>query len=128
MVIFSVFGSVNIVGFLAIPGMRDYWILFLIVILALMSGFYESIRHLRDPKVVFARDDIKIIHRNGPTVRISYSEVSSVRERWENIYITFKDGEKMVLKPGMGDIKLAPVFIATVNPDVDIDASVSPYY
>ena len=111
-----------IVGFLAIPGMlRDHWILFLIFNLCMTYVFYESVQLLRDPKVVFARDDIKIIHRNGPTVRKSYSEVSSVRKRWEKIYITFKDGERVVLKPGMGDITLALLFIATANPDADIE-------
>ncbi len=121
MALVSVMWLGYIVAFLAIPGMRDHWILFLCLNLGLMCGVYELVRLLRDPKVVFARDDITIVHRNGPTVRISYSEVSSVRQRWDNIYITFKDGERVLLKPGMGDIKLGPLFIATVNPDADID-------
>ena len=124
MVLFGVFGAVGIVGFLAIPELWDHWILFLIGILLVMYCFYEGVRHLRDPKIVFARHDITIVHRNGPTEKISYPEVSNVRKRWDDIYITFKNGEKMVLTPGMGDIKLAPLFIATVNPDADIDDAV----
>ena len=121
MAVSSVTCLVFIVGLLAIPGMWDHWFLFLIVILALMYSVYVAIRDFREPMIVFARDDITIVHRDGPTKKISYLEVSNVRERWDDIYITFKNGEKMVLTPGMGDIKLAPLFIATVNPDADID-------
>ena len=129
--------SGSIVALFAIPEVWDtlweaWFPIFVVIpmILVPMYVFYTGIQGLRKPMIVFARDDIAIVHRNGPTVRMLYSEVLSVRRPrfGDLIDITFKNGETMRLFKFMGDITLAPFFIERANPDADIDASVFPYY